>query len=905
MATDSASKTSIYLCEYAEKLVGDVKKRYQEKISEIGVDPLLVPQSKFSPECLPPVESMDLLSYLVLDTSFYTNTQFKAFRSLQAYNQMVSGFICSVQGYIVNKRYVVRAKVRHSQRMNDPLVQLWIITNQEGTVISAHCTCMAGLGECCSHIASVLFYIEVWTRLTGKLTCTQVKCTWILPSFVKQIDYAEIKDINFKSAKKLKAEMEKSVSDCSLRKEESKNLNPCEISKPSQAEMDQFYSSLNDCKVKPAVLSLIDPYQNHFVSKTRGLKTVRELFDEKYLKMNYSDLLKECHRVKLVVTEEHVSLIEKETITQSKGSAFYQHRAGRIGASKCYAACHTDPALPSQSLIKTVCYPDIFRFSSAATRHGCEHEDQAIQEYEKQMKLKHENFKVVKCGTIINKEYPYLHATPDFLCSCSCCGEGCGEVKCPYCIDGIDFDSYALKKGSCLEHSDSKFTLKRNHPYYYQVQQQIHTTHCNYCDFVVCAFQGEMVELVQERIFPNQIHWTECLPKLSLFWRICILPEILGRWYTRKLNIKQQEVKLDGDCYCRLKTDEETVTCSNDACPVSNFHLSCLSIKKTPKTWFCPHCRKLPEFKPQEKIAKQATAAKETLAHEAVKLDSICTCAKKAKMGEKLLHCHNENCCHGIYFHLSCLGYKKLPNNAMTTWVCHQCKVGHSSAQSSALIQTKGVSAVKSSASNFTEVEFCNDDDVIEICSLKGTGTVDKMSSLGVLGDREYRIIESKTGWLDCTIIHEAQRILKNINPLIEGFQRPTLGPCKNFDLVTSEFIQIIHTGGNHWVCISSIGCQQGIVNVYDSLFNSVINEDIEEQCKNLLGGDFQKLSVVPVQQQNNGSDCGVFSIAYATSLVFKEAPETIQYDIAEMRTHLSRCLKTGILEPFPTITYV
>ena len=104
--------------------------------------------------------------------------------------------------------------------------------------------------------------------------------------------------------------------------------------------------------------------------------------------MNYSDLLKECHRVKLDVTEEHVSLIEKDTITHAKGTAFYQHRAGRIGASKCYAACRTDPALPLQSLIKTVCYPDISRFSSAATRHGCEHEDQAIKEYEKQMKSK-------------------------------------------------------------------------------------------------------------------------------------------------------------------------------------------------------------------------------------------------------------------------------------------------------------------------------------------------------------------------------------------------------------------------------------------------------------------------------------------------------------------------------------
>ena len=95
-ATDvslSAEKSKLLLSEYGEKLKGQVKRRYVDKISEIGIDPLLIPKEKFDPECLPPVEASDLLSYLVLETSFYTNKQFKAFRSLQAYNQMVSGFI--------------------------------------------------------------------------------------------------------------------------------------------------------------------------------------------------------------------------------------------------------------------------------------------------------------------------------------------------------------------------------------------------------------------------------------------------------------------------------------------------------------------------------------------------------------------------------------------------------------------------------------------------------------------------------------------------------------------------------------------------------------------------------------------------------------------------------------------
>ena len=71
--------------------------------------------------------------------------------------------------------------------MNEPCILLWIIAENEGTVLCAHCVgCIAGLRECCSHIASVLFYLEVWNRLNGKLACTRVKCDWILPSYVKE-----------------------------------------------------------------------------------------------------------------------------------------------------------------------------------------------------------------------------------------------------------------------------------------------------------------------------------------------------------------------------------------------------------------------------------------------------------------------------------------------------------------------------------------------------------------------------------------------------------------------------------------------------------------------------------------------------------------------------------------------
>ena len=64
---------------------------------------------------------------------------------------------------------------------------------------------------------------------------------------------------------------------------------------------------------------------------------------------------------------------------------------------------------------------------------------------------------------------------------------------------------------------------------------------------------------------------------------------------------------------------------------------------------------------------------------------------------------------------------------------------------------------------------------------------------------------------------------------------------------------------------------------------------------------NFKKLVVIPVQQQNNGCDCGVFAIVYATYLVYTKDPLTAEYDIQKMRLHLLYCLKSGHMDLFPT----
>ena len=61
-----------HLNDYANNLDPYVKKRYYEKISCVGIGPILIPGKAYDPDCLPRAESIDLrLSFLVLETSSF------------------------------------------------------------------------------------------------------------------------------------------------------------------------------------------------------------------------------------------------------------------------------------------------------------------------------------------------------------------------------------------------------------------------------------------------------------------------------------------------------------------------------------------------------------------------------------------------------------------------------------------------------------------------------------------------------------------------------------------------------------------------------------------------------------------------------------------------------------------
>ena len=50
-------------------------------------------------------------------------------------------------------------------------------------------------------------------------------------------------------------------------------------------------------------------------------------------------------------------------------------------------------------------------------------------------------------------------------------------------------------------------------------------------------------------------------------------------------------------------------------------------------------------------------------------------------------------------------------------------------------------------------------------------------------------------------------------------------------------------------------------------------------------------ITIQRVQQQDNGVDCGLFALAFATSLAFGDDPCLTVYDSSKLRQHLVNCL--------------
>ena len=122
----------------------------------------------------------------------------------------------------------------------------------------------------------------------------------------------------------------------------------------------------------------------------------------------------------------------------------------------------------------------------------------------------------------------------------------------------------------------------------------------------------------------------------------------------------------------------------------------------------------------------------------------------------------------------------------------------------------------------------------------------------------------------------------------------------KKSELHITNWLQIIFCKDrSHWVAATTIGCEVGAVKVFDSIFHK-LDEESKHCILNYLPKNTKIKLVGTSQKQIGDRDCGVFAIAFCTSLAFGKDPAKQKFIQERARSHLVTCFKNNKLSVFP-----
>uniref|UniRef100_A0A1S4K3X4 Uncharacterized protein n=2 Tax=Culex quinquefasciatus TaxID=7176 RepID=A0A1S4K3X4_CULQU len=445
------------LSEYATQLPQEEKKRYLNKIAPLSyTDPYTATLRK--DYNYPTTVTVGHAVKYILDCS--TTKKFNNARSVEAYKKFEAGFVNGVEGGRINDLHLVRAKISHSMRLHEKPLTVWVVVEKDGNVQSAHCDCVAGLGETCSHVSTLLYALANLHHMTTcqKLTVTQLPAYWARPAKRFKDDlYRAIKDIDygFKISHFADIEIHSSESDFMdfvslladdddepvLRRKFCKANALCRDCRSSQIPNEIMFNS------------------NILLSRLHSL-TLETLGAER--------IAEEARNVNLVLTDEEVNEIENLTRKQAKCELWGWVRIGRITASIFLECIHarTDSVPAKMSLLKKICHPDFSEINSAAVRYGKANETKASLVVQKLLEG-HQNVRFDECGIFVDKTRPYLAATPDLIMRCDCCGIVCIEIKCPFRLAKKSQLNKDLKITDLDFIDGNDGTLKEQHKYFW------------------------------------------------------------------------------------------------------------------------------------------------------------------------------------------------------------------------------------------------------------------------------------------------------------------------------------------------------------------------------------------------------------------------------------------------------
>ncbi|XP_065654624.1 uncharacterized protein LOC136081251 [Hydra vulgaris] len=170
-----AMENNVMPIKTAEEVEHDINTEYKKKLFINGVelpDPFKLSNGWLSEDegltCWPILLYPDIHNYLLFNSAEIASKDLSNYKTCKTYSYFKCGWLEPLfyhQVGIESEYCYLKGNCRKSEKINDPFHKLWIIFNKKtAKIVSAHCTCLAGLSQTCNHVAATLFRIEAAVR---------------------------------------------------------------------------------------------------------------------------------------------------------------------------------------------------------------------------------------------------------------------------------------------------------------------------------------------------------------------------------------------------------------------------------------------------------------------------------------------------------------------------------------------------------------------------------------------------------------------------------------------------------------------------------------------------------------------------------------------------------------------
>ncbi|XP_052074117.1 uncharacterized protein LOC127712000 [Mytilus californianus] len=278
----------------------------------------------------PPVYISDIVKYLSeKNTSGKMKEILQDYKIGKAYEYFKNGFLQQIFYHDIDarsKNCFLRAKCVPSQKIKEEEHDVWVcVEKATGEIGSSYCTCTAGLGRTCNHVAGLLFRVEAANKL-GASACTSLPCTWKVPSRIKGVKPTKIKDLRI-----FKSRHGQSDSKRPLVCQSKLQYQPIPESRDN---LDTFSAVLkksipNACIFKGFVTESVEETVTKPVSEDITAYTIQDI---KTKCNNQTDFLSNMPKY----TQSEIQKVMRSTVGQCSNEKWHEIRSGRLTSSNFY-----------------------------------------------------------------------------------------------------------------------------------------------------------------------------------------------------------------------------------------------------------------------------------------------------------------------------------------------------------------------------------------------------------------------------------------------------------------------------------------------------------------------------------------------------------------------------------------